>query len=307
MYAPRHTGDAKNLPDFMARAPTEAAVLAIRDVLVVPTTVVEGDYAREEDQPAGDPAVEIANDLTLEHLPREDSELVMNACTQRGHYFLGVRQFGERYSFVRRVDPAVYEGERSFGWDDGNMIWFAMVLSRLVRDNGHSFEFAARIVDHEDGMQQVIPVTPLVTGVTYRLRRDRDWLTASEAVELRQLFADNWAVKDALPWKVIQAINLSEDAVHLRILQRALLLITVALDGLVHSHRRNLKKQFCERLPQLADEVGVEGIDEEFASELWDRRSEGRARRTSDDVPGQARAGGSARSRATARTAACRA
>jgi hypothetical protein len=110
--------------------------------------------------------------------------------------------------------------------------------------------------------------------VTYRLRRDRDWLTTSEAVELRQLFADNWAVKEVLPWKVIHALNLGEDAVHLRILQRALLLITVALDGLVHSHRRNAKKQFCERIPQLADEVGVEGIDEEFASELWDRRSE---------------------------------
>jgi hypothetical protein len=32
------------------------------------------------------------------------------------------------------------------------------VLSRLVRDNAHSLEFAARIVDHDDGMQQVIPV-----------------------------------------------------------------------------------------------------------------------------------------------------
>jgi hypothetical protein len=274
MNALRDPGDAKDLPNFIARAPTDAAVAAIRDVLVVPTTVVEGDYAREEEQPAGDPAVEIADGLTLEHLPPEDSELVMNACTQRGHYFLGVRQFGERYTFVRQVDPAAYEGERSFGWDEGNMIWFAMVLSRLVRDNGHAFEFAARIVDHEDGMQQVIPVNPLTIGVTYRLRRDRDWLTASEAVELRQLFADNWAVKDSLPWKVIHAVNLSEDAVHLRILQRALLLITVALDGLVHSHRSNLKKQFCERLPQLADEVTVEGIDEEFARELWDRRSE---------------------------------
>jgi hypothetical protein len=274
MYEPRHPGDATSLPLFISRAPTGAAVAAIRDVLLVPTTVVEGDYAGEDEQPAGDPAVEIADGLTLERLPREDSELVMNACTPRGHYFLGTRQFGERYTFVRQVDPAVYEGERSFGWDDGNMIWFAMVLSRLIRDNGHSFEFAARIVDHEDGLQQVIPVNPLATGVTYRLRRDRDWLTTNDAVELRQLFADNWAVKEALPWKVIHALNLGEDAVHLRILQRALLLITVALDGLVHSHPRNVKKQFCQRVPQLADEVGVDGIDEEFARELWDRRSE---------------------------------
>jgi hypothetical protein len=84
MYEPRHPGDAKDLPNFISRAPTEAAVVAIRDVVVVPTTVVEGDYTSEDEQPAGDPPVEIADSLTLEHLPHDDSELVMNACTQRG-------------------------------------------------------------------------------------------------------------------------------------------------------------------------------------------------------------------------------
>jgi len=275
MYEPRHPGDAKDLPNFISRAPTEAAVVAIRDVVVVPTTVVEGDYTSEDEQPAGDPPVEIADSLTLEHLPHDDSELVMNACTQRGHYFLGVRQFGARYAFVRQVDPAVYQGERSFGWDDGNVIWFAVVLSRLIHDNAHSFEFIARIVDHEDGAQQVIPINPLHYGVTYRLRRDRDWLTASEAGELREL-ADNWAAKDELPWKVIHALNLSEDAVHVHfgILQRALLLISVALEGLIQSDRQKVSKQFRERLPKLAAEVGVEGVDEPFAREFYEARSE---------------------------------
>jgi hypothetical protein len=276
MFEPRHPGDAKALPSFISRAPTEAAVVAIRDVLVVPTTIVEGDYPGVDEQPAGDPAVELADGLMLERLPAQNSELVMNACTQRGHYYLGVRQFGERYAFVRRVDPAIYEGERSFGWDDGNVIWFAILLSRLIRDNAHSFEFAARIVNHDDGIQQVIPVNPLRYGVTYRLHRDRDWLTASEAGELRQFFADNWAVKDALPWKVIHALNLSEDAVHvhLGILQRALLLISTALEGLIQSHREKVSKQFRERLPQLAAEADVDGVDEEFAAKLYEARSE---------------------------------
>jgi hypothetical protein len=156
------------------------------------------------------------------------------------------------------------------------VIYLAVVLSRLIHDNSHSFEFAARIVDHEDGMQQVIPISPLPYGVTYRLRRDRDWLTASEAGELRQLFADNSAVKDALPWKVIHALNLSEDAVHvhLGILQRALLLISTALEGLIQSDSQRVSKQFRERLPKLAAEVGVEGIDEPFARDLYEARSE---------------------------------
>lgn len=174
---------------------------------------------------------------------------------------------------MRHVDPAVYEVAR-FGWDDGNLIFYAMVLSRLVRDNGHSFEYAARIVDHEDGMQQVVPVNAPGFVATYRLRRDRDWLTANEAAELHQLLADHSPVKDGLPWKVIHALNLSEDAVHLRILQRALLLISTALEGLIQSDREKVSKQFRERLPQLAAEIGVAGIDERFARELYTARSE---------------------------------
>lgn len=245
----------------------------IRDVLVIPTTHVEGDYVRDDEQPAGEPSLALADDLTIENLPVEDSGLVMNACTQRGHYFLGVRQFGARYTFVRNVDPAVYEAAR-FGWDDGNLIFYATVLSRLIRDNGHSLEYAARVVDHEDGAQQVIPVTAPGFVATYRLRRDRDWLTSNEATELRQLLADHMPIKDTLPWKVIHALNLSEDAVHLRILQRALLLISTALEGLIQSDGYRVSKQFRERLPQLAAEVGVEGIDEQFARDLYQARSE---------------------------------
>jgi hypothetical protein len=249
-------------------------VTRIRDVVVVPTTLVEGDYSREEEQPAGRQSVDLADGMTLENFPAEDSDLVMNACSQRGHYFLAVRQFGARYTFVRDIDPAVYyKGER-LNWDDGNQLFFAIVLSRLVRDNGHSLEFAARIIDHKDGMQQVIPVYAPGSVATYRLRRDRDWLTASEAAELRQLLADHWPLRDGLPWKTIHALNLTEDAVHLRIFQRALLLITTALDGLINSDRRKVSKQFRERLPLLAAEVGVEGVDEEFARELYDARSE---------------------------------
>jgi hypothetical protein len=60
MTEPRHPGDAKDLPTFISRAPSDQPVMAIRDVLVLPTTIVEGDY-REEDEPAGEPAVEIAH------------------------------------------------------------------------------------------------------------------------------------------------------------------------------------------------------------------------------------------------------
>lgn len=255
----------------MSRAPTDASVVSVRDVLVIPTTYIEGDYPDE--QPAGDEPIQLGDDLTLERLQNEDVELVMNACTQRGHYFFGVRQFGQRYSLVRRVGPGVLEAAH-YGWDEGHLIFYATVLSRLVHDNGHSFEYAARIVDHEDGLQQVIPVHAPGFVATYRLQRDRDWLTAAEAEELRQLLADYLPVKDTLPWKVSHALNLSEDAVRMQLFQRALLLLATALEGLIQSDANKVAKQFRERLPQLAEEAGVEGVDEQFARDLYAARSE---------------------------------
>lgn len=45
----------------MSRAPTDAPVVGVRDVLVIPTTFVEGDY----EQPAGDEPIQLGDDLTL--------------------------------------------------------------------------------------------------------------------------------------------------------------------------------------------------------------------------------------------------
>jgi hypothetical protein len=91
--------------------------------------------------------------LTLAAHDQDEAELVMNACTPRGHYFFAVRQFGGLYAFVLEVDAPVYE-QHPFAWDVDGVIITALQLSRLVRDNGYSPEFAARIVEHEDGRKQ---------------------------------------------------------------------------------------------------------------------------------------------------------
>lgn len=99
-------------------------------------------------------------------------------------------------------------------------------------------------------------------------------MTAAEADELRQLLADYLPVKDTLPWKVSQALNLSEDAARMQLFQRALLLLATALEGLIQSDANRVAKQFRERLPELAHEVGVAGVDEQFARDLYAARSE---------------------------------
>ncbi len=241
----------------------------VRDILLIPPTHVEGgDWS-------GEPPVsqaQLAPNLTLERLPDPDAQLVMNACSPRGHFFIPVRASGQLYSFILEVDPAVYE-DRRYTWDENHLIVYAMMLSRLIRDNGYSLQYVARIVDHEDGARQIIPYKSGFLE-SYRWRNERDWLSASEASALGNLLAAWLQVKDELPWRVVHALNVSEDAIRLRIIQRALLLIVIGLEGLLRSQRRSSAQQFRTRLPKLADEVGIAGVDENYAKELYQARSQ---------------------------------
>lgn len=99
-------------------------------------------------------------------------------------------------------------------------------------------------------------------------------MSLDEALELRRLLAAFLPIQDDLPWPVIHALNVSEDALHLRVIQRSVLLLGAALEGLIRTSKAQVTKQFRVRLPLLAAELGVEGVTEELADELYDARSE---------------------------------
>jgi hypothetical protein len=139
--------------EWVGRPPTTAAVARVRDILLIPTSMAEGDW--ERDPPVAAP-VDLGRNLSLAPIDHGEAELVMNACTPRGHYFRPVRQFGALYAFSLEVDLAVHRRE-PFHFDLDGVVITALQLSRLVRDNGYTMEYAARIVDYEDGYSQVVP------------------------------------------------------------------------------------------------------------------------------------------------------
>jgi hypothetical protein len=73
-----------------------------------------------------------------------------------------------------------------------------MHLSRPVKDNSDSMEYAARIYIHEDGERQVVPRHDCELGRAYSLRTGRDWLDADEAAQLRELLDAYWSHSDEL-------------------------------------------------------------------------------------------------------------
>jgi hypothetical protein len=195
---------AKLSQRFALGPPDHGPVVSVRDVVVCPGT--DNDATAEEfrahppvafplfelEGPIEVGPVELGRGARLDRLASDEAELVMNACTPRGHYFLPVRQFSQMYAFVRDVDPA--EAEKSLTWDRDSVLYDALMLSRLVRDNNISTEYAARVTTCEGGEQMVMyPITP--KPFVYRLRRDRDWLDKDEASELRQLLAAFWGCR----------------------------------------------------------------------------------------------------------------
>lgn len=141
---------------FSAGPPDAGAIVRVRDLIVCAgdpslKVPIEEVYAHPpigwdrhpgvDDERFGETVdtIDLGRGITIEDLDRDTVALVMNACTPRGHYFLPVRQFGQRYSFVKEVSLDELD-ERHYAWDTDGTLDDALTLSRLVRDNGYSTE-----------------------------------------------------------------------------------------------------------------------------------------------------------------------
>ena len=248
----------------VAVPPGNAEVVRVRDVLVVPGSGVDqGDRADLALLPRWDPdrgqwiaqPIDLGRGLSLAKLDGDEAKRVLNACSPRGHYFVPVKQFGEMYSLVLEVDPADLE-RRRWTWDTEGVIADALAMSRLVLDNDYSTEYAARIFDHANGEQQVMPARVPQPGA-WRVRQTPDWLTDAEAGEFRHLLSEFWAVKDALPERVDHALWLAEYMVSVHWLDVIAPLLVVAFEAMVNTSRDLVRRQFLERVPAVTEAVGA--------------------------------------------------
>jgi hypothetical protein len=271
------------LPQFVS-APSSEPIVRVRDVIVCPTFETLPQVSTEElrahppvgFQLAGGEAspshIEIGNEVSIKHLLKHEAELVMNACSPRGHHFVPIRQFGQRYSFVRELDPEAF-GRRS-GWDEDGMLWDCLSLSRLVRDNAFSTQYAARVVDYADEQQRIIYALDPPARQVYRLRTARDWLDPPEARELSQLARIHWASREELPERVRRAMWRCEFSSWIAWADVALPIIVSGLEALLKTERHGATRQFTTRVPLLAEYLGITGISHQLCSDIYNGRSE---------------------------------
>jgi hypothetical protein len=270
-----------DLPTSGAAAPPgNAEVVRVRDVLLIPGSGVEqGDTADLALLPHSDPEegewtkpgpIDLDRRLTLAKLEHDEGNRVLNACSQRGHYFVPVKQFGQMYSLVREVELDEIELVR-WTWDTDGVISDALAMSRLILDNGYSTQYAARIFDYANQEQQVMPA-PMPQPGAWRVRQSRDWLTTAEAEELRDLLSGFWSVRDSLPDRVSHALWLAEYVVSVRWLDVIAPLLVVAFEALVNTSKQLVTRQFEERVPEVTEEAGAR-LSKTLCSKMYDVRS----------------------------------
>jgi hypothetical protein len=265
-----------------AGPPGHAEIVRVRDVLVItPDSVDQGDRDDLVLMPTweGEPweqhgwkhpePISLGRGLALERLDQQLGEAILNACSARGHYFVPVRQFGQMYSLLWEVDTSELEAQR-WNWDTEGVIQDATAISRLVLDNGYSTEYSARVFDHANGEQQIMPA--LSRRPAYRVRRARDWLTHAEAGVFKELLSEFWAVRDALPERVAHALWHVEYAASVRWLDVIAPLLVVAFEALINTSKQLVTRQFQERVPAVTEEVGVP-LSQTLCEKMYDARS----------------------------------
>jgi hypothetical protein len=215
--------------------------------------------------------VDLGRGVRLDRLSPDERDLVMHACAPRGHYFVPVRPPAQRYSLIRDVDPK--EADQRLEWDPDSVLRDALMLARLVRDNNHSTEYAARVTNYDDGQQMVMP-SPLPATQVYRLRQDRDWLDDAEADQLRDLLASYWAVQDDLPRRVRAATLRVEYAGWSPWADAMLPTLVGGLEALLKTEQHAASRQFTTRVPLVAEELGIDGLSASVCKRLYKARSE---------------------------------
>lgn len=276
--------------EFSAGPPNPAPVVGVRDVIVCAKGDEEVDGEEFRDHPPvgsldwmgfADPekkdrrvgSIELGQSIRIERLNDDTAELVMNACQPRGHYFFPVRQFGQVYSFVRHMPPTEHE-ENPYRWDPNGLLQHALMFSRLIRDNGYSTQYAARITDYEDEQQQVVYLPWSQDSIIFRLRRDREYLDGPEAEELAALLGAYWETINGLPGRVEEAIWRVAITPRFQNGRAVNSYLCSGLEALLKTGQGPVTKQFKRRVRLLASELGVEGIDKKFLRRIYKERSD---------------------------------
>jgi hypothetical protein len=259
---------------LQAFEPSAKSGRAVYDILIhtprsnVPASVVEAF-------PQPNLPISLGKDIVVDRLDDKVTEKLFQALDPPGiHPANAFRtlEYWQLYSFVRRIGGA---GDPLTGsWDSDQALRTCLALSRLVHPTTVAFRFAARVVTLPDGsIEWVHPGMAVGHGAAAFVSTDenRDWLTNQEFDIVRDLLSDFDASK--WPRRLVRSLWYHDYASLTYELDVRWVLMTTALEALVHTDRYNSGKQFRVRVKQLASATGVTCTEDEIEL-AYDQRSQ---------------------------------
>lgn len=275
--------DEQPPPSDLLPSAADWQIVAIRDVIVCATGEDDHSIPLEEFYaypPVGtEPAerfngavleVNLGDGIKLGRVSDNDAERIMDACAPAGQNFSPVRQFGQRYAFY--INHLVEKATENLYDFDIDRLGVALALSRLIRDNGFSHQYAARVIEHAGTEPTIRPLAATEGHVVYRLHGGREWLDGAEAEELASLLEAYRSIE--LPSRVREALWRSEYASHMARGDIMLATIVSGLEALLKVGRSRPENQFKRRAAALACDLSVEGVDEALCERAYKGRSD---------------------------------
>ncbi len=257
----------------MAEGHDPLAELSITDVVVIPASSNDGDWA--DGGPAGDPPVQLLPDLRLMRLPMKEALAYQKACEPRHMNFdaIDLEGGGHRYALVRHPAPATWKQLHQFDADDA--LHQALAISRYLVLNALCTEVAARRIQglrpHPD---QIVAVGPGNRFYAWRvLDGSRAYLTQDDARQLGVLLTALRRDRDRLPPRIWNAIWYCESSFRTYYMEIASVHVVTALESLLKVKRGDATAQFATRVPELARAVGIAGMTRRRAEAFYGRRS----------------------------------
>lgn len=242
-------------------------VTAVTDYMIVPTDDADDDDAT----PAGwaGPML-LPGDVRIEQIEHALGERLLDACEMRGERWSPARQYSVMHAYVRDV-PRDRWDQHIYEWDDENLLWTALALSRLIRPNATACDHAVRQIVDSDGSERLVPHDAAEGRVAFRVDDgSRNWLDVGEAEQLAALL-DAYD-PDVLPQRVRVALSLADITARERYVEGALPLVVAGIEALLKVGRSYLSAQFEQRAAALAGEFAI-ALDRDRCASAYDDRS----------------------------------
>jgi hypothetical protein len=258
-----------HIRDFVEAQNSSSRIVRAMDYLVVSA---EDNAGRTPAGHAG--PVELPYGVRIEQIDDALAERLFDATSPRGEDWSPTRSFHAVHAYVREVwtEDGGHAADGVGRWDHERRLWPVAQLSRLIRDDNASTEYAVQRQIRADGSERLVPFDGYESHVVYRLYPEQaGWLDCDEAVELKALIEAFWSEPD-LPARVRRALRQADAVTGERYVEDAMPQVVGAFESLVKIGHRFVTAQFSQRVPALVAEVGVE-LSVAECRDVYDDRS----------------------------------